>query len=381
MSTRIVAQIRAMAEADVLRFVPSRIIKDIKRDDPHPLFKAFVIGGEGEWRPTIVGIGQTIQRWFRGAVQALGNKLNIGTSVFNGHAKTNDHDGRVPVGEVIGKTFEKIKDGLSAIAVAYIYPEFKDIPFDVASIEADLAVPVDARAFEVDEPDVLDVTGIALGNSQTDKPAFPGATLQAALQAFAETKPRKETNAMALSLDDIKAAIQEGKFKPSDVFAPKEITSDPFISEQIEEKINNAKGYQIRRAQTAEEKATALEKENSELKSKVNTFSMETLRSKGRDTLANVLKERKLDGDEKFKKFVNKAFDRDFKSTDESALKKDLDKLVDVQLDEFKDLVGTPAAVGGGTEHGGPGAGANEGTPGVSTDDLVDPKKNDFIPQ
>ena len=192
-ATRILARIRAMSEAEVLAVVPPRIIRDIKREDPRPLFKAFVIGQEGVAEPHAVGIGKTIMRWFSSAIKALFMKLDLSTKVFNGHEETNEHAGRTPVGEVIGKDLQTINGFLSAVAVTYIYPQFKDFPFDVASIEATVEMPGDEREFDVEEADVVEVTGIALGDSRVDTPAFPGATLQAALQAFADkATPHKE---------------------------------------------------------------------------------------------------------------------------------------------------------------------------------------------
>ncbi len=383
MSTRISAKIRAMAESDVLRLVPARIIRDIKRDDPHPLFKAFVIGGEGEWRPTIVGIGQTIQRWFRGAVQALGQKLNIGTKVFDGHEQTNAHDGRTAVGEVIGKTIEKVKDTISAIAVTYIYPQFKDIPFDVASIEADLSVPANMRAFEVDEPDVLAITGIALGNSAIDMPAFPGATLQAALQAFAEPQTRTQGGGGMKTLDEVKAAIQEGRFLPSQLFDGEVLVSDPVVRNHVKGEVAGEWNHRKRTDEAFDKARADWEKEKGDLTKQIGDLKISAIKPKAAETLVTILKERKIDGNAKLSKFVQKAVDKGFTPADEATLKKDLDKFVDAQLDEFKDLFGDAEASGGGQRagQGGPGTGANEGTPGVTGDDLTDPKKNDFIPQ
>jgi hypothetical protein len=144
MSVFIKAKIRAMAEADVLKMVPDRVIRDIKREDQHPHFKAFVVSHEGIATPNIVGVGRTVQKWFSNAVKALAMKLNIGTKVFNGHEENNDHnDYRTTVGEVIGKGLEMINGLISTVAVTYIYPQFKDDNFDIASIEADIMIPKD----------------------------------------------------------------------------------------------------------------------------------------------------------------------------------------------------------------------------------------------
>jgi len=381
---RITAQIRAMAEADVLQLVPERIMRDIKREDPNPLFKAFVIGHEGTAEPTIVGLGRTLQRWFTGAIQALAIKLREGVKVFKGHGATNDHGGRTPVGEVIAVTTERIKNALSAVAVAYIYPQFKGETFDVASVEADLMIPKDARDFEVNEPDVLGVSGIALGDSRKDRPAFPEATLLAELQAFAD--PPKGDNRM--TLDEIKAAVREGKFSPSEIFPKDILAKDPLVSDVIEEKTHDVKGYHIRKLTDAEAQLNSLKEENATLKTQLGDLSKVTLKTKGRDIFDSILKDRKIDGDEKFKKFVSRAYDKGFDPTEEAKLKDDLNRFVDTQVDEFKDIFGEEVKVGQ-TSGGGGGNGADtnkgvgaddKGTPAGGGVDLLDPKNNELIP-
>jgi hypothetical protein len=102
----------------------------------------------------------------------------------------------------------------------------------------------------------------------------------------------------------------------------------------------------------------------------------------GREALAATLKERKLDGDAKFQKFIAKVFEKAFTPTEEAALKKDVDKFVDGQIDEYADLTGTKPQVGakGGTnddEDKGGGVGADD--KGTAEGDLTDPKNNPLI--
>lgn len=372
-----------MAEADVLEMVPERVIKDIKRDDPHPLFKAFVVSHEGLAEPTVVGIGKTIQRWFTGAIKALERKLKIGTKVFDGHNKDNDHTNRKSVGEVIGTGIEKINDMLSAVAVTYIYPQFKDVNFNVASVEADIMIPKDAREFEVNEPEVLGVTGIALGDSAKDKPAFHGAALQVTLQAFAENDPKGDKK---MTLEEIKTAIKDGGHKVSDVFSVADLTRDPLVIEQIEEKVNNLRGYNIRKLADAEGKVDALTKKNKELKGQVDEFSKGALREKGEGVFADILKERKLDGDKKFERYIKKMYKKDFSPTDETTLKQDGNKFIDTHIDEFKDLFGEAVKVGKTSKDDKdppekPSDGPGEEDPTGDKENLLDPKNNELIPE
>jgi DNA-binding transcriptional MerR regulator len=378
---KILAHILAMADSEVLGLISPRTIKDIKREDPSPIFKVFRVGQEGESRPHIVGVGATVQRWFQSAIEKLTEKLRLGIPVYHNHGPTNASKNRQAIGEIVGKALKKIEGSLSSIAVAYIYPQFKDLPLDVASIEADVMAPQDSKEFDIKDVDITEVTGIALGNSMMNKPAFPGATLLAQLQAFAE-KPHQGDNNM--TLDEIQKAIQEGKFKPSDVFAPTVLTSDPFIKEHVEEKINNAKGYDIRKRQDLEEKVSTLEKDKKTLQDELASSKTSVLKTKAKESFEAVLAERpKLKEDVRLVKFIRKSFEKSFAPMDETKVKDELNRFVDGQVVEFAELMG----------EGKPGDGKEktdaekvaEATAAAAEEkrdkaNLLDPKNNELIP-
>lgn len=380
---KILARVLAMADAEVLGLISPRVIRDIKREDPAPVFKAFIVGQEGESRPNIVGVGATVQRWFQSAIEKLTEKLGLGLPVYHNHTPTNTDRNRPAIGEVVGKALKNIEGSLSSVVVAYIFPQYRGLPLDVASIEAGVMVPQDSREFDVKDVDIQDVTGIALGNSQTDKPAFPGATLLAQLQAFAEKSDPKGGNEK-MTLDEIKKAIQEGKYNPSDVFAPTVLTSDPFIREHVEEKINNAKGYDIRKRQELETKAAALEAEKKALQDELASSRTSVLKTKAKETFETVLIERpKLKGDERLTRFVRKQFEKSFAPTDEAKLKDELNKFVDGQVVEFQELFGEPGK-GGGKEKTDAERAAEAAAAAAEENrdktDLLNPKNNDLIP-
>lgn len=108
------------------------------------------------------------------------------------------------------------------------------------------------------------------------------------------------------------------------------------------------------------------------------------LKVQAKDALAQVLKDRpKLAGDAKFTKFLNKAFEKDFAPVDASGLRRDLDKFVDAQVIEFREIVGEPGGKTDTDDKGGD-DGKDKAAEGdkalVNREDFVDPKKNDFIP-
>jgi hypothetical protein len=128
-TTRILGRLLAMSSDEVMGMVSPRTIADIKRSDPTPKILAFVYGQEGEASPKVAGIGSTLQRWYRSAIEALAAMLGLGTPAYNGHpakgpdAKAADLANRQPIGEVVGKLFKRINGVASSIAAIYIFPQ------------------------------------------------------------------------------------------------------------------------------------------------------------------------------------------------------------------------------------------------------------------
>lgn len=191
---RIRAKLLFMADNEIKAMIPPYFFDEVKRRDSKPLFKAFVVGQEGEAEASWVGIGKVVKTWFADAIGKLVRRIWPGLKLFHNHDETNMHEGREPIGEVAGSRAKTIDGKFSAVIAAYIYPEYKNLPLDVASIEADVNINNDVTG-DIHAVDVEEVTGIALGNSAVNKPGFPGATLLGELQAFIgktePTGPRK----------------------------------------------------------------------------------------------------------------------------------------------------------------------------------------------
>jgi hypothetical protein len=184
---KIRASLRMMASSEIMQMIPESKLREIKAKDPTPVFKAFVVGHEGEARGNLIGVGNIVKQWFRSAIEKLHNKISVGLQLFHGHAETNETTDRESIGEVVGKKLLNIKNRLSSVVACYIYPYFKKLPLDVASIEADIDLRQGERTgFYIN--DVKKLTGIALGNSAIDTPGFEGATLLGQLQALAKEK-------------------------------------------------------------------------------------------------------------------------------------------------------------------------------------------------
>lgn len=375
---KILARVLAMADSEVLGLISPRTIKDIKREDPNPIFKVFRVGQEGESRPHIVGIGATVQRWFQSAIEKLTEKLGLGIPVYHNHAPTNSGENRQAIGEIVGKALKNIEGSMSSIAVAYIYPQFKDLPLDVASIEAGVMVPQDSREFDVRDLDISEVTGIALGNSAMNKPAFPGATLLAQLQAFAGNQDQSNKGSGKMTLEDLRKAIQEGRFTPSQVFEAEDLTSDPVVRAHVKQEVAGEYAHR-RRTDDAFDKARAeWEKKEKDLQGKIDIHSKAALKTKARETFDAILAERpKLKEDARLVKFIQKGFDKSFAPTDEAQVKAELNKFVDDQVTEFTELMGDtkPTADKDKSQDK-----QVDGDTNRDKTNLLDPKNNDLIP-
>ena len=181
---RIRATLLHMAESEIRGIIPHDVYSEIKQSDPHPVFRAYIVGHEGEATATWPGIGKIVKNWFSSAINKIAEKLQYGTKIFHNHAESNEHEGRTPIGELVGKTIKTIKDRVNAIAITYIYPQYRNLPLDIASIET--TVDIDLNDSGVYGVNVEEVTGIALGSSAVDQPGFSGATLLSELQAMAK---------------------------------------------------------------------------------------------------------------------------------------------------------------------------------------------------
>jgi len=330
------AQFQEMADSEIRAMIPPYFLEDVKRRDPKPLFKAFIVGQEGEAEGSWVGVGKVVKTWFKDAIGKLSRKIYAGMKLFSGHAETNEHEGRTQIGEVAGSRAKTIDGKFSAMIAAYIYPEYKNMPFDVASIEAD--INVNDVSGNIHAIDVDDITGIALGNSAVDKPGFPGATLLGELQAFANghSKFKKGGGSMP-TLEEIKKFIGEEGIDPSEVFGRDQLIDDPIVKGYVKAEVKEATtGEYAHRKRTDEkftEERTKWDKERKKFEDEVKKLKTDSAKIKAADLFSTKAKERKLD--DKQIKFIEAKKDN-FAPEDLDNLGKEVDKFMDNMLEEYK---------------------------------------------
>jgi len=396
---RIPARYQAMAEDELLAMIPASEYKRIKEQDPNPLFKAYVIGHEGIGTGKLIGAGTIVSRWFRSAIEALYRKIQAGIKLFHDHGETNEHERRIPIGEVVGKALRTIKEKLSTIIVAYIKPDFRGIPLDVASIEADIIFKKDEKIGTYTS-DVERVTGIALGNSAINRPGFPGATLLAQVQAFAKktnhTQHREGEEMEPLTVEEIREFLKTAKdVEPSDLFTTEALTKDPVFVGQVDLErrravrgvLNDHRKRDLDRELDDEssEVTKKLEKENKELKDSLAKKDSEIALGKIPSLFKKEAETRKLTDQQK--KFIEPRLDR-FKPTAADKTEAEFKSHLDRELDEFKttaELFGikieAPAVKAEGDGKDKTGAAAPGPEAGTIEDKYLDPAQNPMIPK
>ncbi|MFW6124462.1 MAG: hypothetical protein ACOC5G_04505 [Acidobacteriota bacterium] len=339
---RIRATILEMASSEILNYIPAGIYERIRRQDKKPEFRAYIIGHEGESEGKVIGAGNIIKRWFKSAIEKITEKLQFGTKIFHEHGETNKHKGREAIGEIVGKTSKYIKDKLSAIAIAYIKPEFRNLPLDVASIEADVFLSGDQNT-GIYDADVEGITGVALGNSAVNRPGFPGATLLSQIQAFAQSQTQKGERGMEITISEVRDFIKAESLKPSDLFGLRDLSKDPSFKEEVDKAFTDRKdkineGFDKTKEELIKKYEEKLKEKDEKIKDNNETITKlqrETIQSKTKDWLETQKEKRELD-DEQLK-FLNRNIPK-FKPEDSEKAEDEFNKFLDDQLDELKEI-------------------------------------------
>lgn len=333
----------------------------VKVTDPHPTIKAFVVGHEGD-SDIVLGGRKVPVQWIRSAIGWLHDKIQMFLPVYEGHGAPGDNSpqGRVAVGQVVGKAIMDIGNRIATVAAMYIFPQFRDRMFDVASIEADIGYEQDGGS--VWPTSVETVTGIAVGNSLVSRPGFPGATLLGAAQAFAATEG--EVQAMALTLAEIKNAVKEIGAKPSDLFPVETLMQDSVVVAKVREEKHDVYEQNKRLLGELDEAKGLVVKTTEKYEGMLKEEKAKAVVGKRDQVAEGIMAERKLGDKQKaFAKLALKRFSST--ATEEDQLKMDLQKFLDeVQADyaEVAKIHNIKEDGGGaGTDKGGSGQAQNQG--------------------
>ena len=324
-------QLQLMAAGEIMQYIPPDTVAAIQAKDKHPLFRAYVVGEEGDATPNIVGMGGRVLNWLRASISAMVQRLQFGTKIFHNHAATNEHAGRTVVGEVVGKALEYVGGKMRAVAVTYIYPQFADIVADAVSIEAEVDIDPSGRSNTVDDIHVGEITGIAVGDRRYNKPAFASAGLIAQLQAF-DIQVNEQGGKMDLTIEGVRDFINLRRLTPSELFSEDAVSKDKVFREMITKEYGNRERIQ-KEFDTFKTEGTAkvakLETENKTLRQTLTTGKAQTLAQA-------IIAERKMP--EQKAKYVGTKipeFKIEGDVIDDAAIKGQLNKFIDGHIDEF----------------------------------------------
>lgn len=381
---KITAYLQELSQDEIKENIAPDVYAKIKETDPTPLFRSYAIGHEGKSTGKFVGFGTLVKTWFKSAIKAIVEKLKIGTKIFSLHNADSSHEGRISIGEVVGKALKKWGETLYAIAVVYIKPEFRALNLDVASIEADILLPMEnVDNIQIKDIDVKEITGIALGDSAKDKPGFAGATLIASLQEFQNTHFKKksaEGEGEEMDLKAIMDAIKAGGYTLSEVFSGDQIKSDKFVKGIIDEEKGNEYSARKRIEGTHKTEKEAYESKLKEKDATIQTLTTGNLKMESKEVINNIIKERKL-SDVKVK-YINKDIDS-FKPESKEKLTENINAFLDTKLDDFD----KHAEIFGIKKEEKPDPNKDDlddiqnPKDEPEEDELLDPEKNDFIPK
>lgn len=326
----LLAEVQEMAESEIRLLVDPQRLSEIRKTDAKPHIRAYVVGHEGFSRGKLLGIGDKIKTWYRQAIQKLVEKLKIGTLIFSGHEQgTNDHKGRQKIGELVGKTVKYIDGKMKAIAAIYLRPEFAKNKFDVPSIEGDLIIEKNGDQIEV--ADVSEISGIALGDSDENKPGFPEAQLLTSFQMFSG----QGDEVKIMDLKELRKEIKAAGYTIEEVFEKGEIENDPFISEiRRDDRKKTKDDGEFRNDPKLEKELEKIRVSNLALTEENKKHQLKNQKAELQAKLPGIFEQRKLD--DKQKAFVQKQFDKF--AIDSEKPEESLQKFMDSCITEYKEL-------------------------------------------
>jgi len=317
-------EITSLSTEEIQGMIDPATLQGIKASDPHPYFQVYSIAHEGVSEPRIIGEESVPITWTRRAIQSIKNAIKKGIKFFLGHNEDNSTEGRRSLGEIVGNGEKIINNKLHSLVVGYFPPGTRDEvkKYDICSQESTWDFIESAGKIFADK--IEELTGIALGNSGIDKPAFIGARRLGTLQAFNESdksdysdKNIKNDRRYQMTFEDVKKAVKDLNIFAWQLFTIEEIKNDKEYGRFITENENLSK--------TLKDKETEISTVKSEYEKKVNELTKDKLATTAKTRLADLISKNEIVLTDNQKKFV----------TDNLSI----DKLEDLSDDGLKNYV------------------------------------------
>lgn len=223
----------ALHPQEIKNNIPINVLNEIKNKYSQPYFRAYSIAHEGIATPRFIDDNNTdtkSTKWGRKVIQSIQGVLKKGVQFFVGHNSDNSTEGRKPIGEIVATFQKNINHKLHHIAIGLFPDKLEAGKYDVCSLEGDVTGK-DYEDISVIES-VKNITGIALGNSAYDKPAFPGAVYLGAIQAFGDIAvvdpptPKIKSEEITMTFEEIKKAVKELNIFPAQLYTEDDLKQD-----------------------------------------------------------------------------------------------------------------------------------------------------------
>ncbi|MCK5609603.1 hypothetical protein KAR91_47450 [Candidatus Pacearchaeota archaeon] len=178
--------------------------------------------------------------WPRRTILKIKEKIKEGTKFFIDHGNnTNSHEDRKSVGEIVKNITKEIGGKLSNIIIGHFPDESQVKDMDVCSMEAEVLTDASNTV-----EDVSSITAVALGSSDKDSPAFPGALRLASVQCFekeddpgeGDKKPGDGGNQMPVTFAEVKTFIKEHNVWPNQIYTEETLRNDNVFGKVFSEK-------------------------------------------------------------------------------------------------------------------------------------------------
>lgn len=329
-----------MAQNEILEMIPPYMLEDINRRDPKPLFKVFVVGQEGKAELNWVGFGKVVKTWFADAIGKVSRLIFPGMRLFHNHPENvinPEDDDRPSIGEVAGSRTKDIDGKFSALIAAYIYPEYRNLTLNIASIEAELNLESGQIEGDVHDRNVDNISAIALGDERVNRPGFPGSTILAEYQAMtlkhSPNRIQLNKGGDMTSLSEVKDFIKTEKYDPSDVFGKDVLLADPIIVKALEGAGGNEHQARKRNLKEFEDEKEKWQESDKKKDATITELRSEGAKTKASDLFDSKLKERKLT--ERQVEFITVRKD-DFKVSDPEKVAEETDTFLDKTLVQYK---------------------------------------------
>lgn len=318
MEVKIQAQTIAITQQEIKNNIPADVLNEIKQQNEYPYFQAYSIIQDGVSRPKIIGQGYKPIQWAAEVVRGVGGLIKKGVQFFIDHNADNSTSGRKSIGEVIGSFSKRISGKLHQIAIGYFPDKETAKKYDVCSIEADVKMR-EYPDMNIAEK-ITDLTGIALGRSGSDVPAFSDAVRVGAIQAFGEGDPEPSDKnkhskeiAMEINFNDVQKAVRDMNIHPHQLFKDEDLKNDRQfgkIYDEYQKKIDGESDYQ-KQLKEKEEELSKVKAENIKLtsNSRLENIMPDGLTDKQRTFIQKRFNPEKMEdlSDDGLKKFVEES--------------------------------------------------------------------------